>query len=117
MTEKTALSELLEELRRLLPIIADRYKVETLGVFGSYVREEENARSDLDLLVVKAGSVHRGRLTEKIYMNLLGAGQAVDIVVVTTEDIERYGNAPCLIIAPALQEGRTIYERPAPLTG
>ncbi len=51
MTENATLGELLEELRRLLPTIADNYKVDTLGVFGSYVREEENAQSDLDILV------------------------------------------------------------------
>ena len=51
MTENVTLGELLEELRRLLPTIADNYKVDTLGVFGSYEREEENAQSDLDILV------------------------------------------------------------------
>jgi len=90
---------------------------EKIILFGSAARGELGPHSDLDLLVIKAGPVHRGRLTEKIYMNLLGVGQAVDVVVVTPEDIERYGDVHCLVIAPALREGRAIYERTAPLTG
>jgi hypothetical protein len=45
------LSHLLEILRRELPNLKEEYAVETLQVFGSYVRAEEQASSDLDLLV------------------------------------------------------------------
>jgi hypothetical protein len=33
------------------PELAERYKVKSIGVFGSYVRGEQRARSDLDVLV------------------------------------------------------------------
>ena len=65
--------------------------------------------SDVDLLVIKSGQFHRGRLTEEIYMSLIGVGQATDVVVATPEDIERYRHSPALVIAPALQEGKVIY--------
>lgn len=42
-------------------------------------------------------------------MNLIGVGQAVDVVVVPPEDIERYRDAHALVIAPALQEGKLVY--------
>lgn len=38
-------------LRQILPIVREKYQVESLGVFGSYVRQEQNEDSDLDLLV------------------------------------------------------------------
>ena len=38
-------------LRDHLPELRERYGVETLGIFGSYVRGEEREASDLDLLV------------------------------------------------------------------
>ncbi len=44
-----------------------------------------------------------------IYMNLIGVGQAVDVVVVTPEDVERYRDCPALIIKPALREGKVVY--------
>ncbi len=51
MEAQAALTKLLEHLRQLLPSLAERYQVETLGIFGSYVREEEVSDSDLDILV------------------------------------------------------------------
>ena len=38
-------------LRDHLPELRERYGVESLGLFGSYVRGEEREGSDLDLLV------------------------------------------------------------------
>ncbi len=44
-----------EEIKRVLnenfELIGKRYKVKTLGVFGSYVRGEESENSDVDVLV------------------------------------------------------------------
>ena len=47
--EKAA--EFLRILREHLPELGERYGVETLGIFGSYVRGEEQEGSDLDVLV------------------------------------------------------------------
>ena len=38
-------------LRDQLPELGERYRVKSLGLFGSYVRGEEREGSDLDLLV------------------------------------------------------------------
>ena len=51
MVSKRSLETLLETLRQLLPLLTERYSVETLEVFGSYVRAEQKADSDLDVLV------------------------------------------------------------------
>ncbi|MDY7079441.1 MAG: nucleotidyltransferase domain-containing protein [Chloroflexota bacterium] len=83
---------------------------EKIIVFGSAARGEMGPNSDIDLLVVKSG-VHRRRLAQEIYMNLIGVGQAVDVVVVTPEDIERYKDSFALVIEPALREGRVVYAR------
>ena len=96
-----------EIIRRIVQVA----QPEKIILFGSAARGESGPQSDLDLLVVKAGPIHRGRLTETIYMNLLGVEQSVDIIVATPEDLERYGNAHCLILKPALQEGLTVYQR------
>lgn len=67
--------------------------------------------SDVDLLVVKHGA-HRRHLAKRIYKSLHGAGAPVDVVVVTPADVERHRNAHELVIKPALQEGRVVYENP-----
>jgi predicted nucleotidyltransferase len=52
MKRKTIpLDRAIDELRRYRPELERRYKVKTLGVFGSYIRGEQQKRSDLDLLV------------------------------------------------------------------
>jgi hypothetical protein len=43
--------DILEIIRETRPELADRFGVERLGLFGSFVREEEKRRSDIDLLV------------------------------------------------------------------
>ena len=78
-------------------------------LFGSAARGQMGPHSDVDLLVIKRGKFERGRLTEKIYRHLYGAEAAVDVVLVTPEEVERYRNEPCLVIAPALREGRAVY--------
>ncbi|MFQ5615692.1 MAG: nucleotide sugar dehydrogenase [Anaerolineales bacterium] len=81
---------------------------EKIILFGSVARGKMRPDSDIDLLVVKSG-VHRRRLAQAIYMSLLGAERAVDVVVVTPEDIERYKDSFSLVIEPALREGKVIY--------
>ena len=51
MARKRSLETLLKALRQQLSLFAERYGVETLGVFGSYVRTEQKTDSDLDILV------------------------------------------------------------------
>ncbi len=45
------LQHLIEALQQQMPELADRFGVESLGVFGSFVRQEQSPDSDLDLLV------------------------------------------------------------------
>src|SRR5512135_1558532 len=51
MTRTRSLGKILEILHRQIPVLAERYSVERLEVFGSYVRSEQKKDSDLDLLV------------------------------------------------------------------
>lgn len=46
-----SLEEIRQILKQSMPEIADRYKVKSLGIFGSYVRGEAKKSSDLDILV------------------------------------------------------------------
>ena len=49
--KRPSLEEIRSTLRRIMPDIQERYKVKSLGVFGSYVHGEARQTSDLDLLV------------------------------------------------------------------
>ncbi|MFH1742089.1 MAG: nucleotidyltransferase domain-containing protein [bacterium] len=98
-------SRLDEVIQRIVKVA----KPDKIILFGSAARGGMRPGSDVDLMVIISGQFHRGHLTEEIYMTLFGVGQAVDVVVVTPEDVERHRDSPALVIKPALEEGRVVY--------
>ena len=96
----------LDDIVRRIVAVA---RPERIILFGSAARGEMGPHSDVDLLIVKEGA-HRRNLAGRIYENLYGVGAAVDVVVVSPADVERYRNSPALVIKPALDEGRVVYE-------
>ena len=51
MPSTPTLAAIKRTLRQHLPALRERYGVDTLALFGSYVRHEQRADSDLDVLV------------------------------------------------------------------
>ena len=47
----STLQELKAKLEAIKPVLKEHYKVETIGIFGSYSRGEQTKKSDLDILV------------------------------------------------------------------
>jgi len=45
------LGEIEKKLKELKPTLRDKYKVKTIGLFGSYIRGQQKRESDLDVLV------------------------------------------------------------------
>lgn len=99
-----------EALRRIVDRVVEAARPDKIILFGSAARGVIGPNSDVDLLVVKAGDYHRRRLAQRIRQNLWGIEEAVDVVVVKPEDVERYKDEHSLIIAPALREGRVVYD-------
>ena len=99
--------KLLQEVTRR---IVTSVKPQRVLLFGSAVRGQMNKDSDLDMLVIMREPVHRRQTAEKIYRNLHGTGIAVDIVVATEKDLEKYARHAGTILKSALQEGRVLYE-------
>jgi uncharacterized protein len=95
-------------LSEIVRRIVDAVCPEQIFLFGSAARGEDHMGSDLDLLVVKPCASRRNVAAE-IYRNLIGVGQAVDVVVVTPEDLERYRSSPALVIESALRDGKLLY--------
>lgn len=51
MNTRADLTTFIRILRENLPFLGERYQVESLGIFGSFVRNDQRTDSDLDLLV------------------------------------------------------------------
>ena len=89
--------------------IVDVAQPEKIILFGSAARGDMGSNSDVDLLIIKEGA-DALELMGDIYMNLDGVGAAIDAIVVTPDDVERYKDTHALVIKPALQEGKVVYE-------
>lgn len=96
-------------LANVVKRIVEAAKPEKIVLFGSAARGTMGPDSDLDLLVIKGGKFNRDRVTVAIYRELRGKGAPVDVVVVTPEEVERYRETHCLVICPALREGKVVY--------
>ena len=102
-------SKLENILNEIIKRILDVVQPKNIILFGSAVRGEMGANSDIDLLVVVPSGLHRRKTAQKIYRNLIGLGFAVDIIVVTEDDIEQFKDHNGMVIQPALEEGKVLY--------
>ena len=98
--------EILEDIVNRVVEIA---RPEKIILFGSAARGEMGPNSDVDLLIIRKGG-HSRKLVGQIYRKLHGVGAAVDAVMVSPADVERYKDSHALIIKPALAEGRVVYD-------
>src|ERR1700722_10277829 len=88
--------------------VVEAAKPEKIVLFGSAARGTMGPDSDLDLLVIKRGKFNHHRVTTAIYRNLSGE-IAVDVIVVTPEEVERYRDSHCMVICPAMRERKVVY--------
>ena len=81
MARTLSLEKVLEILRQQIPMLAERYSVDTLEVFGFYVRSDQKKDSDLDILVTlkEASSLLTFIAMENYLSDLLGV--KVDLVM------------------------------------
>lgn len=73
----------MKKLRDLKPVLAGKYYVKQVGVFGSYIRNEQKENSDLDILVDFEPEARFGLLTFVEMENYLSdaTGLKVDLVM------------------------------------
>ena len=98
-----------EQLRDLIARVLAVTPAHRILLFGSAARGETHANSDLDILVVAPEGTVRRHTAQRIYVNLIGFGLPVDVIVATESDLQAYGDSPGLIYSSALREGRVIY--------
>lgn len=99
-------SHTLAEIIRRVVETADPVRI---VLFGSAAAGRMGPNSDVDLLVIVPTS-DRLELAGRIYRNLHGVGAAVDVIVATPGDVEKYGHSHALVIAPALKHGKVVYD-------
>ena len=104
--ETQALSEQFDELvRRIVDAVHPLHII----LFGSAARGEMEPDSDVDVLVVMPDGTHRRKTAQFLHTKMHGIGMAVDILVATESDLERFKDNIGLIYRSVLREGRQLY--------
>ena len=79
-------------------------------LFGSYVRGENHADSDLDLLIVKEKIDNRYEELKRLGRALRGLMLAVDLLVVEQGELDEWCEVPGSVYRSAVREGKVVYE-------
>lgn len=103
------------DLEAMVRSIVDAVQPERIILFGSLARGEERVDSDVDLLVIESEPFgpSRSRFHEIARLErAMGAiPLATDILVYTTEEVERLKSSVNHVVAHALREGRVLHAR------
>lgn len=97
-----------EVVRRLV----DEFHPETIYLFGSHAWGKPDAESDMDLLVIVSRSRQKPiQRAVRAQHSLRGVKAAVDVLVKTRREFERYTSVKASLEAQITREGKLLYGR------
>jgi len=104
---KTVSQDLLNEV---ISLLVAEFQPEQIWLFGSHAWGEPDAGSDLDLLVVVTKSDETPvRRAQRAHRCLRGLSVAIDILVTTRAELERFRNVRASLESLILRNGKLIY--------
>lgn len=90
------------------------FNPETIYLFGSHAWGKPDAESDMDLLVIISTSRQKPtRRAARAQRSLRGIKAAVDVLVKTRKEFERYISVTASLEAQITREGKLLYGRKA----
>ena len=99
-----------EILQEIVQRLVKEFHPERIILFGSHAWGTPSPDSDVDLLVVVAGSqLPPAQRAMRAHRALRGLGIPKDVLVRTREEIERYRLVPASLEAEVLERGRHLY--------
>jgi len=99
------------ELKRILPIIIEKYQPEKIILFGSLATGEVHEWSDIDLAIIKETELNYfDRLLE--FKRLLDVKLAMDVFIYRPQEFaNRIKENHYFIVDEILSKGKVLYER------
>jgi predicted nucleotidyltransferase len=102
-------------LREITDVVVRAADPERVILFGSRARASAGPESDIDLLVIEAQPFgpSRSRMAEVARLSRLlkRFRVALDLLVFSQDEIDRWAGSSHHVIARALREGRVLHER------
>jgi predicted nucleotidyltransferase len=96
-------------IEKLVKCIVDEVSPLRIILFGSAARGEAGRHSDIEILVVMPDGSHRRKTAQLLYRQIHGIGVPFDILVATSNDLEKHKDNIGLIYRTILREGKVVY--------
>ncbi len=91
--------------------LVERFAPIRIILFGSRARGDVRWDSDYDLLVVMPDGVDYKQTTIEMLRALSDMPAPKDVLITTPDEIAKRGSLVGTVLKPALEEGKTVYER------
>lgn len=98
-----------EKIDEIIKRIVENYHPEKIILFGSYAYGTPSEDSDLDLLIIKDSSLPRYKRGREVRKYLRGLKLAIDLVVYTEEEIQKWSDVRTAFITTVLERGKILY--------
>ncbi len=99
-----------EQIEEIVERIVKNVKVKQIILFGSYAYGQPTSSSDIDLLIIKQSSNKpRYKRGSEIRKHLRGMKLAIDLLVYTEEEIEKWRDVKTSFIANIITKGKILY--------
>jgi len=92
-------------IKRILNIITP----DKIILFGSRARGNARTDSDYDLLIVKDEIINPNKIEADIYISFVGLEVPVDIILTTSEKLEKHKDTIGYVYKSALKDGIVVY--------
>ncbi len=99
------------QINDIVTRIATRFNPDKIILFGSYAVGNQNADSDLDLLVIQETDLPRQKRSFDIQKALIGSKIPMDIIVYTKKEFEQEQNVKFSFLNSAIKTSKLLYER------
>lgn len=102
------------QIKKSLETMTDRlvreFDPEKIILFGSHAWGTPHRHSDVDILViVKSADAPPTRRAARAYRCLQGLGIPAEIIVSTSQELERYRSVPASLTRKILEKGKVLY--------
>ena len=97
-------------IKSVVRAIAQNFHPKKIILFGSYALNREKPDSDVDLLVIMESSLPHYKRSVAMQMLFRPMPCAIDILVFTPEEVDKWNGTPNHIITEAFLHGKVLYE-------